>query len=471
VKITRSAATLLLTSGLLALSPLALAQELPGWNLTWSDEFNSPTLDTTKWRAENAALVKNNEQQYYSPAYVQFAGGNMLIKSDRVAQGGRPYTSGLIETRNKFSQTFGRFEARMRLPGTQGIWPAFWMLPQSGIWPPEIDIMELLGHDPTRMYMSNHWGVYPSTWTYRTTGYTGPNFTTGYNTFAVEWYSNRLEFYVNGVRRATHNQGIPQVPFYLIFNTAVGGDWPGFPDGSTVFPQWMRVDWVRVYQPIIQNASIESMGPNANAGLYGWGNWGNAFYDGTIGRTGASSAKIFGNFNGGSNTSGIFQDINAAPGKRYRAQAWFYTPSGDKIASPNFAAVNIEWRNAQDQLISFETFSSIDSATAANTWVQGEVRGIAPAGTTKARIVGIFVQNNNAGGSVRIDDLDIREVQCPADLVADFSVDDADFVLFATAYNELICGPVCPADLNNDGFVDDSDFVLFADAYNELTCP
>ncbi|MFN9969227.1 MAG: hypothetical protein ACK58T_04950, partial [Phycisphaerae bacterium] len=99
------------------------------------------------------------------------------------------------------------------------------------------------------------------------------------------------------------------------------------------------------------------------------------------------------------------------------------------------------------------------------------VRGIAPAGTTKARIVGIFVQNNNASGSVRVDDLDIREVQCPADLVADFSVDDADFVLFATAYNELICGPVCPADLNNDGFVDDSDFVLFADAYNELTCP
>ncbi|MFN9975647.1 MAG: hypothetical protein ACK58T_37710, partial [Phycisphaerae bacterium] len=85
MKITRSAATRLLISGVLALSPLALAQELPGWNLVWSDEFNSPTLDTTKWRAENAALVKNNEQQYYSPAYVQFAGGNMLIKSDRVA--------------------------------------------------------------------------------------------------------------------------------------------------------------------------------------------------------------------------------------------------------------------------------------------------------------------------------------------------------------------------------------------------
>ncbi len=456
--------------GTVAFGGSALAQEVRGWNLTWSDEFNGTTLDTTKWRAENAALVKNNEQQYYSPNNIQFSGGNMLIKSERLAQGGRPYTSGLIETKNKFSQTFGRIEARMRLPGTQGIWPAFWMLPQSGAWPPEIDIMELLGHDPTRVYMSNHWGSWPnvSSWT---DNYVGPNFTSGFNTFAVEWYSNRIEFFVNGVRRATHNQGVPQIPFYIIFNTAVGGDWPGNPDGSTVFPQYMRVDWVRVYQPIIQNAGMESMGPNANTGLYAWNTFGNTFYDGTIGRTGASSAKIFGTFNGGFNNSGLYQDINATPGKRFRARAYWYTPSVDQIASPNTAAINIEFRNASGGLISFVSTTALDSTGPANTWIDSEVRGLAPAGTTKVRVVAIFFQNNNAPGSVRVDDIDIREVQCSADLNVDWVVDDSDFVLFAAAYDELICGPICPADQNADGFVDDADFVLFADGYNDLTCP
>lgn len=453
----------------LACAP-ALGQDVPGWRMTWSDEFNGSTLDPTKWRAEDAALVKNNEQQYYSPANVSLVNGELVIRAERRFQGGRPFTSGLVESINRFSQAFGRFEARMKLPRTQGLWPAFWMLQQAGGWPPEIDIMELLGHQPTTVYMSNHWGVWPNN-AWRTTSFTGPDFTQTYNTFAVEWWPDRLDFFVNGFRRATHVQNVPQTPFYIILNTAVGGLWPGNPDTTTVFPQFMNVDWVRVYQPILQNASFESLGPGVNAPMFGWNAWGNSSLDPGVGRTGGNSVKIFGNFSGGFNSSGVFQEINATPGRRYRASASWLTPGNDRILSPNFAAINIEWRNAAGSMISFVSTTGITSTSALNTWLDSEVRGIAPAGTTRARVVAIFLQNNNAGGSVRVDDIDLREVFCPADFNADWQVDQGDFVQFAAAYNDFLCDASCPEDLNGDSVVDNTDFVIFAQAYSEFLCP
>lgn len=219
------------------------------WRLVWSDEFNDSKLDESKWRAEEAALVKNNERQYYAADHVVFRDGKAVIRSTDEARGGRPYTSGLIESRGRFAQAFGRFEARMKLPRTQGIWPAFWMLPEDGRWPPEIDIMEVLGHQPTKTYMSNHWGKWPNN-KHETSSFEGPDFSAGFHTYACEWFPDRIDFYVDGVKHATHKDGVPQDPFYIIFNTAVGGDWPGFPDDTTVFPQAFEIDWVRVYEPI-----------------------------------------------------------------------------------------------------------------------------------------------------------------------------------------------------------------------------
>ncbi|MDD5746928.1 MAG: glycoside hydrolase family 16 protein, partial [Candidatus Omnitrophica bacterium] len=208
----------------------------PGWHLVWQDEFNGNAMDPAKWRAEDAALVKNNELQYYSPDEVYVHDGLLTLRSREREKGGRDYTSGLVETKGRFSQKFGRIEIRARLPKGQGIWPAHWMLPISGKWPPEIDIMELIGHSPRTVFMTVHWGQWPAVQHYGKM-YTGPDFSAGFHTFAVEWDPDRLRWYVDGVLRCTTSGHIPQERFYIILNTAVGGNWPGAPNSTTVFPQ------------------------------------------------------------------------------------------------------------------------------------------------------------------------------------------------------------------------------------------
>lgn len=239
----------MLTPVLFVLATLNPPADAVQWRLVFSDEFDGTSLDQTKWRAEDAALVKNEELQYYAPDHVSVRGGVMRILAEAKPRGGRKYTSGLIETRGLYSRAFGRFEARIQLPRTKGLWPAWWMLPANGEWPPEIDIMEALGHEPTKMYMSNHYGVWPGH-KWKTTEFAGPDFSAGFHTYTADWFPDRIDFYVDGVKRATHTEGVTQTPFYLILNVAVGGHWPGNPDATTVFPQEMIVDYVRVYEPI-----------------------------------------------------------------------------------------------------------------------------------------------------------------------------------------------------------------------------
>lgn len=227
------------------------------WTMVWNDEFNGPTVDGTKWRIEDRHLIKNNELQYYAPDEVYIQNGKLVLRSRQRTYSGYDsngnwgtwnYTSGLVESPQKFATPYGRIEFRAKLPSTRGIWPAHWMLPASGAWPPEIDVMELLGHEPTKVYMSNHAGVWPAIQS-NTTPFTGPNFAADMHTFAVEWSPTRLDFFVDGVPRARHTTNIPREPMYIILNTAVGGQWPGNPDGSTVFPQYHEIDYVRVYVP------------------------------------------------------------------------------------------------------------------------------------------------------------------------------------------------------------------------------
>ncbi len=221
---------------------------LPGWRLIWHDEFDGPALDDIKWRAEDAALEKNNEQQYYTPEDVFVRGGNLVLRSQRRERGGRPYTSGLVETKGRFSFRFGRVEVRAKLPGTKGVWPAHWMLPADGSWPPEIDFMELLGHEPNRVYQTNHWGRDYTEHQYDGKMTEGPDFTAGFHTFAVEWEPEEIRWFVDGKHTHTMRSNVPTKPFFIILNTAVGGDWPGFPDATTVLPQEHLVDYVRVWQ-------------------------------------------------------------------------------------------------------------------------------------------------------------------------------------------------------------------------------
>lgn len=218
----------------------------PGWYLIWHDEFDGAAIDPAKWMVEEGDLVKNNELQYYSPEDVYLHDGLLTLRSQARTLGHNSYTSGLVETRGIFNVRYGRFEIRARLPKGQGIWPAHWMLPASRAWPPEIDIMELVGNDPYTVYGTVHWGT-SSTHNWAGGQYNGPDFSEGFHTFALEWEESALRWYVDDTLYYQTSDHVPQELFYIILNTAVGGTWPGEPDETTVFPQYHDIDYVRVY--------------------------------------------------------------------------------------------------------------------------------------------------------------------------------------------------------------------------------
>lgn len=224
----------------------AALAEPRGWHLLWSDEFDGPAVDRTKWEIEDAALVKNNERQYYAPDDVYIKNGALVLRSRKRAMGGREYTSGLVRTRGKFAIAFGRIEIRAKLPRTQGIWPAHWMLPDDGSWPPEIDIMECVGSQPNVITMSLHTGSWPGLYS-QTEDFMGPDYSSDFHTFALEWEPKEMRWFIDGVKRFSTANSIPRIPMFLILNTAVGGDMPGEPDETTVLPQFHLIDYVRVY--------------------------------------------------------------------------------------------------------------------------------------------------------------------------------------------------------------------------------
>lgn len=204
----------------------------------------------------------NNELQYYTSRSenVVVNNGQLLITARREDFEGSAYTSARLVTKGKFEQQYGRFEARMRLPFGQGMWPAFWMLGadiDTNPWPGagEIDIMEYRGQEPTIVLGSVHGPGY-SAGEAITKSYELPNdrFDTGFHIFGIEWGPDFVNYYVDDV---LYNQITPEdvtgewvfdKPFYLLINLAVGGSFVGSPNSETVFPQTMLVDYVRVYQ-------------------------------------------------------------------------------------------------------------------------------------------------------------------------------------------------------------------------------
>lgn len=223
--------------------------EMDQWILVFHDDFNGDAVDTKTWNIEDWASRRNNELQYYHPDEVYVDNGYLILRSRPGEHGGRQYTSGAVNSKDKFEFTFGKVEVRAKLPKGQGIWPAIWMLPHDRSWPPEIDIMEMLGHEPNKTYMTYHWGTYPDH--FLDNGhYKGPDFSADFHTYGIEWEPDEIRWYVDGVLRKTYVESahIVRVPNYILLNTAVGGDWPGSPDSSTVFPQYFEIDYVKVWQ-------------------------------------------------------------------------------------------------------------------------------------------------------------------------------------------------------------------------------
>jgi len=263
---------ILLATCLTASSQQTVAQLNPAWQLTWSDEFNGPNgspPDPAKWVfVVGGKGFGNNELETYTsrPVNAHLQNGNLVItaqQEDLTGPDGVPrhYTSARINTKGRFAQAYGRFEARMQLPLGKGIWPAFWLLGENHEdvpWPGcgEIDILETIGA-PSTTYSTLHGPGYSGDKgiSAKYTLPAGEAVNTAFHLYAVEWSPNDIKFFfddnlVTERTPADLPHGATWVydhPFYILLNFAVGGNWPGSPDDATVFPQQMLIDYVRVY--------------------------------------------------------------------------------------------------------------------------------------------------------------------------------------------------------------------------------
>ncbi len=244
------------------------------WQLTWSDEFDAAegsAPDPSRWAFDlGGGGWGNNELQSYTDRRenVSVRSGMLVIHVARASFTGadgirRDYTSARLKTQNRFTQTHGRFEARIRIPHGQGIWPAFWMLGQdivSAGWPAcgEIDIMENIGREPAMVHGTIHGPGFSGGQAIGAafTNAGGRRFADDFHIFAIEWEPQTIRWYVDGTLFQTRTAAdlpagarwVFDHPFFLLLNIAVGGNWPGSPDSTTTFPQEMLVDWVRVHR-------------------------------------------------------------------------------------------------------------------------------------------------------------------------------------------------------------------------------
>lgn len=240
-----------------------LAWERPGWTLVWHDEFEGESLDLANWTYDlGGGGWGNNELEYYTnrPENARLENGFLVIEARAERYLHRNYTSARLKTQGLHAWMYGRFEARMQLPYGQGVWPAFWLLGEdinrSG-WPAcgEIDIMEFIGRQPDRVYGTVHGPGYSGG------AGVGSSFifpagmpSDGFHVYAIEWEPQEIRWYVDDTQYfAVTPEDLPgkwvyDHPFFIILNLAIGGNWPGAPDETTVFPQFLRVDYVRVYQ-------------------------------------------------------------------------------------------------------------------------------------------------------------------------------------------------------------------------------
>lgn len=235
-----------------------------GYVMTFHDEFDGKSIDPAKWRTAyhwGAATTINKELAFYidtqdthrpitSVDPFTLENGILAIQAAKNAGPGLPYTSGVITTYGAFSQAYGYFEARMRMPGGEGAWPTFWLIAANKDWPPELDILEMVGQRPTTLLATEHDAVnghdvsqhcYP----------TVPDMTQEFHKYGLLWTATDLTWYFDG-RVVCHlpTQPSQHTPMYIVLNLAVGsGGWTGTPSPTTPFPQNLLVDYIRAYAP------------------------------------------------------------------------------------------------------------------------------------------------------------------------------------------------------------------------------
>jgi beta-glucanase (GH16 family) len=229
----------------------------------FADEFAGNQLDTNRWNTVypwGGTHEDNAELECYTPDGVSVSGGFLHLRASKKTvqcyeyysrtNKTYQYESGMLASFGKYAFQYGYVEMRARLPQGQGLWPAFWLLkevqPAVVEWPPEIDVFEVLGLEPTKVYMTNWYGTERSPVSQQFS-YVGPDTSSAFHTYGIDWQPGRITWYIDGVERAEVTEHVPATAMYLIVNLAVGGNWPGAPDSSTEFPAEVLVDYIRVY--------------------------------------------------------------------------------------------------------------------------------------------------------------------------------------------------------------------------------
>jgi beta-glucanase (GH16 family) len=257
------------------LAGLLLASVVPSqavWQLTWSDEFDGTNVDLSKWTFEtgNNDGWGNQEREYYTTNNAYVSGGLLHIVARRESMGGFPYTSARMKTQGLFSQKYGKFEFRAKLPQGVGMWPALWTLGNNinpAGWPAcgEIDVMENNGSYPNQVQGTIHYSDASNNHLQQTRVYPLPGgYVTNFHTYAIEWTTNQITWVVDGTpiqawtswSSSTGPYPAPfNQPFFILMNLAVGGNFVGNPtdaqiNAGTVFPAEMQVEYVRVYKNV-----------------------------------------------------------------------------------------------------------------------------------------------------------------------------------------------------------------------------
>ena len=235
-----------------ATRPIAIPIRNPG--------FEGGRPDDDHWVVSDGAWSHNGELQYYAPDRAVVAGGVLRLTADQRPVGDRTMSSAHVSTKERHELKYGRWEIRAKLPSSQGMWPAIWLLPADGSWPPEIDIIELVGKEPDRVHHSFHWGplrdgLLPWDLGQTSTDHTKKrDYANTWHDFTLEWTPKEIVWSVDGKvahrfgRAPEQREKIPNTPMYLIMNLAVGGFWPGPPGEDTIWPSTMEIDRVRVYR-------------------------------------------------------------------------------------------------------------------------------------------------------------------------------------------------------------------------------
>ncbi|MGJ8698087.1 MAG: glycoside hydrolase family 16 protein [Verrucomicrobiaceae bacterium] len=486
------------------------AQALPGWTLTWSDEFtqvNGTAPDSAKWGFDlGGGGWGNNELQYYtnSTNNARVQNNELVIEVREENISGYGYSSARLLTKGKFEQAYGRFEARIKVPAGQGLWPAFWTLGNdidTVSWPHcgEIDIMEFVGRLPNEVFGTIHGPGYSAGNSFGNTHTFATPVPDDYHTYVVEWEPDEIRWYVDDIHyhTATPADVAPNAfpfdhPFFLILNVAVGGDFGGPVGGSVSFPKQMLVDYVRVYQPTteltinpeeIENPGFESnqlspwvgysqggandLGGYLESAANTYYNGGNPGGDPVQTRSGDYVIKVFGDFSGAENYNGFHQTRPASPGSRWTANGWALSHPQDLLTGTNSAWLEVSFRDSNNDIIGLYRSDTLTPGNfTPGQWIDlpidkqyhpttynliGPVNEmIAPAGTTSVRYQAVFRQPLFDGGSVYFDDLSLVQISERIDGLLNLTGDSTQAILtFPTTPNttyQIFTNPDLEAD-------------------------